>query len=397
MQTKEKLAFNIKKAYNNVLKGLNVSSTVAGVPKSCIKAKEWALKNNTKYITIFPERRSHENELVTVDPTVHKIFADEKIRKIRECFVFEMPNGRVWGKDGIVITPDDLVIEDVSMEFGQYKGKSGRQLSVFNRFKLGAVKKINGTVAVIAHPGSNNYHHWLVDMMPRFLFLKNTGYFDKIDFFLFDHNDLPFQKFCLEKLGIKESSIIKPSDRWTFHIQADKLIIPSFPDTLGHVNKEVLALLRDFISPDLQKPLDPKKRIFISRKKALTRKIVNEKELKELLFAKGFVEYYPEDYDVKEVAEFFSDASAITGIHGSGFANLMFCSRGASIVEYVAPLHVDPVYYIIASTVGAQLGYLFSEGERPSENTDLTKHKVDEDLLLDLDKLNRLFTLVNIN
>lgn len=369
---------------------LSPSSVLIGPPKGLIKTRDWLLRNglSENLKSIYKEENVTEKKPVTLDKSVHKIFSNETHRVTPEAFVAKIPNGRVWGVDGIVITPDNLVLEDVSREFGKYKGKYGLEMSVFDRFYLGKKKHYKGTVAVIATPGSTNYHHWLYDLMPRFHLLRKAEMLDQIDYFILNYSGTSFQKQCLSKLGIPTEKIIVSRNRWKFHISADILIVPSLPDTLSQSNAWSISYLRSLFLRDGAVSII--KRLYIDRRKAATRKVINQQELDTFLDVNGFERFFPEDYSIDETAKVFAAAEIIIGIHGSGFANVVFCSQGVKVIDIVAPYHVDPVYYILTNGVGGTYSYLFGEGERPSEDMDLVVKKVDSDILLDIGKLQRL-------
>ncbi|WP_238375519.1 glycosyltransferase family 61 protein [Rickettsia massiliae] len=80
--------------------------------------------------------------------------------------------------------------------------------------------------------------------------------------------------------------------------------------------------LRNIFIKDNSKAYD---KIYIARKYASTRKIVNEEELIEKIERFGFKVIYLELSSPYEQAQLFNKAKIIVGPHGSGFANFHFC------------------------------------------------------------------------
>ena len=63
------------------------------------------------------------------------------------------------------------------------------------------------------------------------------------------------------------------------------------------------------------------------------RKIINEKEVKEFLVTKGYSIIALSDLSFKDQINLFQNASQIVGLHGAGFANLIFCKPNTRVIE----------------------------------------------------------------
>lgn len=373
---------------------LGLSSKLVGAPRGAMMAKDWwntyGYSAEASWKTLEPEATIQEPPPVTLESEVHPIYANEFSRVQPEAFVLTLPNGRVWGRNGTVITSNDWVIADVSREFGRYKGVMGPQHSIFRRLYLGKCTRVEKTVAVVSTSGSYNFYHWMYDVLPRFALLQQSGYWSTIDAFVVDYTGSSFQQESLKRLGIDESKIIRSNDQWRFHIEAAQLIVPALPSVLSTMNPWAVDFLRRLFLADIN-PGVKSKRLYISREKAPSRKLIQEGELKAWLEQRGFVAFFPEQHSVAETAELFRQAEWVIGVHGAGFANLAFCSSGAKVLDIVAPRHVDGIYWMLSNRVGARYGYLFGLGERPAAGTDLVAHKVDADVSISLDEFKTLF------
>jgi capsular polysaccharide biosynthesis protein len=387
----------IKKGLIHYVNKFNVSSKYIGTPKGIISTSEWLQKNNNlTYQEIYPAKKVQNPAPLTLDANVHAIYKNEYECMQPPAFVATIPNARVWGRYGAVITSDDLLLTDVSREFGRYGGVFGTEHSVFKQLKLAPVETVKGRVAVVACAGSNNYHHWLYDTLPRIHLLKASGLFDTIDWFVMDYTGIPYQKESIKLLGIDETKILCSNDHWKFHIQAEELVVPSLPAVLGRISDWTVTFLRNLFLAE-QKPNNTTgKGLYLSRAKAPSRKLLNETEIKALLNQYNCEPFFPEDYSIQETAAMFSNAPFICGVHGSGFANLAFCTVGTNVIDFVAPLHLDAYYWIISNRTGSNYAYLFAEGDRPDEHQDLVANKVDKDLLLNVNELALLMSKMNM-
>jgi capsular polysaccharide biosynthesis protein len=112
------------------------------------------------------------------------------------------------------------------------------------------------------------------------------------------------------------------------------------------------------------------------------------------LTAYGYDEFIPDGYSMEEVSSYFSKAESIVSVHGSGLSNLPFISEGAKVLDIMAPFHQDPYYWMITNQRKAKYVALFAEGDHPADELDLVKNKVDNDLLIDLDKFRNALDLI---
>ncbi|MEP6601994.1 MAG: glycosyltransferase family 61 protein, partial [Nitrospirota bacterium] len=253
------------------------------------------------------------------------------------------------------------------------------------------VALFQGVVGVVACPGARNYHHWLFDTIPRFHLLRRSGWLEQLDAIIVDHETLPFQAEALTALGIETDKLIVPAEQWRSHLEADTLIVPSLPSDLCTVSDWVVDFLRKTFLVDPVPPrADRHRRLFISRRRAPTRCERNLEEILSFLSKLGFEEYFAEDHSIAQSARDFAEAEWIIGMHGSGLSNLVFCTSGSRVIEFLPPRHLDPYYWILSNHTGCKHGYLFAEGERSAEGVDLVSHKVDADVVVSVDKLERL-------
>ncbi len=380
----------IRSGLVNIVNSFHLSSEKIGTPKGEINTKDWCVKNNSFYQCLYPSVEFNNLPPLVLENDLHQLYKNELSIYHPEAFVATIEGGRVWGRNGAVITPDDLVLSDVSREFGRYGGVFGRDHSIFKQISLGRMRTIDATVAVIASAGAYNFHHWLYDNVARFHLLEKAGLTDQIDYYILDLMNLPFQKEVLNRLGVPEEKILICHDNWNFHVKCSKLIVPSLPSRLGVVNPWVVEYLRNLFGVR-QKTTSGTRRVYISRIKANTRRLLNEAELMSFLRNYGFAEYLAEEHSVAETAEVFSESEFIVGVHGSGLSNLAFSPRGVKVIDIVSPNHLDPYYWNIANIRNGRYGYVFSEGRIDLKKTELVKKKVDEDLRVEMGKFEKLF------
>lgn len=333
-------------------------------------------------------------------PGIYKLSASEKLQQGEtDLFIAKIPQGRTWispqknswmvCKAIATITPDNLLLDDLSRSYpGELPGCTKRDRTrheIFRQNSLPPLETINGTVAVVAGLSGHTYFHWMVDILPRLELLRQSGW--SFDWLLTNKINQPFQRETLEKVGIPANKVLT-ADQYP-HIQAQELLVPSFVSSLGWATKRSLAFLRrTFISqPTPKMP----KRIYISRQQAKYRKILNEKEVMEILKPLGFVSITLEGRSVAEQATLFAQAEAIVAPHGGGLTNLIFCQRGTKVIELVSPNYIRHYYWVISQQLGLQHYYLPGKEFRCPQFRQLMYQSVlREDILIEPDRLRQM-------
>src|SRR5262249_7330368 len=118
-------------------------------------------------------------------------------------FVCHIPEGKVAGVDGAVITPDGVLLTDVSLDFPTLLGGSHECHSYAGRVNRAPTRRLTGTSVVLALLGGNNYFHWMTQLLPRLFLMEKVGLqIANVDHFIVNGTSHPFQRETLERLGI---------------------------------------------------------------------------------------------------------------------------------------------------------------------------------------------------
>ncbi|MDX2211902.1 MAG: glycosyltransferase 61 family protein [Oculatellaceae cyanobacterium bins.114] len=237
-------------------------------------------------------------------------------------------------------------------------------LSQLQLAALPPIEPIRGTVAVLSGLSGHVYFHWMVDILPRVEVLRSQGInFNDIDWFLVNSQQHPFQRETLTQLGIPAEKILE-SDRHP-HLQADQLLVPSFPGALGWAQPWALQFLRrTFLQSSLlngSAPTPPQ-RIYISRANARYRRVLNEGAVIEELRSHGFKVVNLESQSLVEQIRLFATAKAIVAPHGSGLTNIAFCQPQTQVLELVSPNYIRPYYWTMSQSLRLRHYFLQSEG-----------------------------------
>jgi tetratricopeptide (TPR) repeat protein/capsular polysaccharide biosynthesis protein len=326
-------------------------------------------------------------------------------------FVVTIPEGRAWiapQKNAwmicnaiAVMTPDGYLLGDLSRHYPWFLPgcpyQKRRSHDLYSLEEIPTLETLDGNVALLSGLAGHVYYHWMIDILPRIEILRRSGIeLNQIDWFVVNNIDRPFQRETLNLLGIPAAKIL-PSDRHSY-IQAQQLIVPSFPGYLDWVPLETIKFLRHIFLPqiDLAHHRYPDL-VYISRAQARGRQVINEDEVTKLLSKLGFKTVFLEKMTVLEQVALFANAKVIISPHGSSLTNLVFCSPGATVVELFSPYYVRTDYWMIGQQL--QLKHYYSIGDSFDCSTLrrlMYQNSLTEDILVNLSSLNSILKVIGV-
>jgi capsular polysaccharide biosynthesis protein len=177
----------------------------------------------------------------------------------------------------------------------------------------------------------------------------------------------PFQVESLEAFGVMNDRILA-SD--ALHIEAGQLIVPTLPGYTGNPPRWVCEFLRMKTIDRFSRSHPRERKIYISRWKCGTRKVLNETDLLAPLREEGFERVTLEDLSFLEQVRLFASAQFVVGAHGAGLSNLVFCAPGTRVVELFSPNYMNYAYWALANQVSLDYDYVVGDefAGKPPQN-----------------------------
>ena len=266
--------------------------------------------------------------------------------------VYKISSGRLYTDrvHDTAVLLDNKIIKGPSFQI-----RGGFESDIFNSeakknivFDKGTPRKLrnlNGSVLSLltGGAGNNNYWHWIFDVLPRFGICSKVTDINKIDYFLLPSQLERFQTETLDSLKIQNQKRIS-SEKFR-HIKANELIVTDHPIMIsGNATKDILNIPTWVISwlkntfSKKNKTNHEKIKIYIDRggnqtKKTPQRILINENEIKNYLIKENFLIVKLHELSFVEQIKMFQNAECIVGLHGGGFANIVFCQDNTKIIE----------------------------------------------------------------
>lgn len=175
--------------------------------------------------------------------------------------------------------------------------------------------------------GDHNYCHWITRNMVKLALLEGTPWADLP--YLVNADLREHQRQFLDLLGIPEARLIRLERPQLYRI--GELVVPT-----NLTNHRKMRVGTDWLRRRLAHAMDPGppcELLFVSRRDARVRRLLNEDALEAALAPLGFVTVVPGAMTVREQVRRFSRARVIVGAHGAAFGNLMFAPAGAKVLE----------------------------------------------------------------
>lgn len=331
----------------------------------------------------------------TVHEQIRRQFLMDEACSCPSTFVARIPGGRVLG-DGLVITPDNQLLDDISIDFGAPLEE--KLANVRREWTWRPLTDIRGTVAVLSTAGAMLYFHWLFQLLPRFELIRRSGIdLNSIDYFLVNSSKSRFQQESLEALGIDRRKILESSN--VTHLRATNLVVPSVPLSSGCYPPWMREFLRTtFLRDDDEQTRAGTRRLYISRGSAGYRRVLNEADVVRLLDEFGFEEAKFEAMSVRQQAATIASCEVIVAPHGGGLSNLIFCRPATKVIEIFSPELVAGYFWKISTLLGLDYYYMLGNGPPSSGDVDYPqKWDASANVEVDLDRLRKTLALAKVH
>ena len=239
-----------------------------------------------------------------------------------------------------------------AFEFQGWKRRSVLKFLVTNHF-LRKRRKIETPVLWITDYWSKGYFHWLTDALTRLLVVRDR--LDQVTLLLpweFEKQD--FVQSSLKAFGVKNVAFIKRDEV----VECRSLLMPTHTAPSGHFRDEVIRGVRATLLDAFGGSEDSGERLYISRRLAGKRRIVNEEELMPVLEEFGFDIVCAEELSFEQQVKRTSRARYLVSNHGAGLTNMLFMREGGSVLELRHESdYVNNCYFILASALDLKYHY----------------------------------------
>ena len=234
---------------------------------------------------------------------------------------------------------------------------------------LDSIKK--GTVRISLKPVyyccvnefSDNFFHWFTEALPKMVYVKNKFKSDIIF-----HIPFPLKDYQSASLNYCQLNFLVAEGNVTIFYKLR--IVENVYKYPGYYHPELMQETAQLITKSFTDGKIKNRKIYITRKNASRRKIVNESEIIEVVMRHGFEIFDFDNIDFQQQVAIIVNTSILVSLHGGALTNMIFMEPGSTIVEFL-PKQImnDKCYFILAGTMKHRYHYLSCEMDGESHIT----------------------------
>jgi glycosyl transferase family 61 len=295
-------------------------------------------------------------------------FDEAHLNLFQHEFERAIPPSRLLRLENVSVSAEGLLFKGAKMllesfayafEFDEWKRRSVVKFLVTNHF-FRKRRRIQTDVLWITDYWSRGYFHWLTDALTRLYVVRER--LDQLTLLLpWEFETCDFVKSSLRVFGVKNVELIRPGEV----VECRSLLMPTHTAPSGHFRDAIIQGVRTTLLSAFGDSDGPERRLYISRRRAGRRRVVNEDELIPVLRKFGFEVVTAEELSFEDQVRLFSRARYLVSNHGAGLTNMLFMRENGGVLElrHVSD-YVNNCYFIFASALNLKYYYQLCQAER---------------------------------
>lgn len=298
------------------------------------KATAWAhvgppLEHRTSHPGVVERILLRDQRTSVYDNVLEKKFhgAPSQIRFFHPpVYLYVLNNVWITGSEGHIFFDPNVLFSVCSSLRGVQSKKVRRPIGWLS-------KKMASPVFILSSRAPGNRGHFLIEHLPRLIACREVLNDRGVTKCLVTPGHRCWQIGYLEKMGIRETDVLESSFGSVFcaHAYFVPVLCEGDQTTLSHEND--YRLIRDVFLSNLPPPKE-RVGIFLSRKDAPDRRLINEDELFDVAksYCPSLIRLTLSALSLDEQIQLFRSASFVIGPHSQAFRNVLFC-RHATVVQ----------------------------------------------------------------
>jgi capsular polysaccharide biosynthesis protein len=253
-------------------------------------------------------------------------FPVQKVKFFKDVFITH---------SGFSINKNGLIKEshhDYKWQYESYLAEASVYYSGAVNNKDNLIMLDDDSIYLQIHHPWYNYYHWLCESIFRLWMARRQ--LDRVTLILPQfYKDADFIMGSLEPFDLKNIFFIPPNKC----LLVKNLCLPQIKPICDAYNglhlRQVRQFYRDYILNKKKCIVNRVDKLYISRKFAKRRRVINGDEIEVILHKYGFTIYYPEKHSFLEQVAIFIHVKWLVAEHGSGLTNMLFMEKGSSMLE----------------------------------------------------------------
>lgn len=270
--------------------------------------------------------------------------------EIPEVFVASVNRARLYSSDFLVLSSNNQVFFESALSRQDYLEENGFLDRVFKP----PLKRLAGEHSILANRSTKAYYHWLIEVLPKLSVLEQVPELSNTPLIL-PRQLQQFHRDSLKLAGIDQSRIVAIEPGFW---QVDRLYFPELPAPTGHPSPHAIQWLRTRFLNNENMQASSARRIYLTRRDAIQRRLLNEEIIIGHLKTLGFEIICPGEHSFAEQIEIFRNVQVVVAPHGAGLTNMVFAPVGATVVEFFGDNYVNGCFWAMANICGHKHAFL---------------------------------------
>jgi capsular polysaccharide biosynthesis protein len=243
------------------------------------------------------------------------------------------------------------------------------------------VKKIINlkNVLFVTNPNSDNFFHWFLDVLQKLEYIESKASVEFLNNYIIvlpaTHRGSFFQK-SLEAYNV--IFYYQKKDELLFF--KNTILVPNLAPT-GNYRKATIQKMAGRLRshwPSVGAGIQAYKRIYITRKNAIKRKITNEEEILPILRENGFLILDFDTLSFDEQVIYIMNCDFLVSLHGAGLTHMLWMKDQSRVLEIRANADChNNCYFTLASDLGHKYFYTFAEKNNLEKLTQEANFSID--------------------
>ncbi len=278
-----------------------------------------------------------------------------------DLFYVVIPNANIISKGIVLDSKNQIILESTIFQKEYLNNLYSNHLIFFNKF-LPKKKEVN--VISLLNKLDNNYFHWTMESLSRLLLVNEHSFFQHYRI-LVKADGLPFVDESLEFLFNipRENILIKHLEE---NYEVENALVVSFPHIrncetqftniyIPEIIKKLNKLAHHRLKSRHLEIVNGPKNFIISRKNALTRRILNEEVLIENLSDFNFETIVLENLSFEQQVVLFAASEIIIAPHGAGISNIIYSKNPILFEIFPEERDIRDAFYFTQITAALEI------------------------------------------
>jgi capsular polysaccharide biosynthesis protein len=316
-----------------------------------------------------PPVNLHPGDMHLFAHEMQKTIPDAKLLTLKN--VYATPDGTLFHNRRIL--PESFAVME---HFSKWRLAKRWSKYFVRTHLLQQSKTLENDAIWITNDWSTVHFHWMLDTLPRLWVLGNRMRGATLLFPGALEQNEDYIRASLQPFGYLDIRFVHQ----TTHCKKMLLPLPIAPT--GNYNEKVVKELQALYRSHYPAATDVSDKIYVSRKKANKRRVVNEAEVSSFLEKYGFQTFCLEDYPFARQMQIVANARYLVSNHGAGLTNILLMATGGKTLELRQEGDAsDNCYFALASALGLAYYYQICDSEYLGEDAHTANLVVNVEML----------------